>query len=279
MLGYASASKTLCEERGIPFQELWGENARHYYVHGKDNIPFHTIILPALLLGHGGSFRLPDDIISSEHLTLEGKKISTSQNWAIWAKDLVTRYHPDALRYFFIANGPEKRDTDFSWQEFVEQNNSELLGAYGNLIHRTLAFLLKYKGSAVPNGRLETEIATTIQGLYDCAGSRIESGQFRDALEDIFAFVRFGNKYFDSHQPWKTRTDAAQACDQTLFNCIQIIANLAVLLAPFLPFSSAAVCDWLHLQATWAPQWVAPGYIFPEISVLFERLETPENHK
>lgn len=273
VLGYLSASKSVCDERGIPFEEVWGQNARHYYVHGKDNIPFHTIILPSLLLGHGGELRLPDDIISSEYITLEGRKISTSQNWAIWAKDIVFRYNPDALRYFFIANGPEKRDTDFSWREFVERNNNELLGAYGNFVNRTLAFIAKYQGNTVPNGTLDDEIAAQINVSYTVVGEKIENGQLKDALDTIFEFVRFGNRYFDSNEPWKTRKDDEQKCHQTLFNCVQMIANLSILLEPFLPFSSARVSDWLTLKHVWHPQWVWAGYTLPDIGILFERLD------
>ena len=273
VLGYLSASAAVCEERGVAFEELWGEDARHYYIHGKDNIPFHTIILPSLLLGHGGGFRLPDDIISSEHVTLDGRKISTSQNHAVWGKDIIHRYSPDALRYFFIANGPEKRDTDFSWREFTERNNNELLGAYGNLVNRTLVFIAKYLGSTVPNGDVEEEIAAQIHALFPATGARIESGQFKDALEGIFEFVRFGNRYFDTNEPWKSVKDELSKCNQTLFNCVQILANLAVLLAPFLPFSSKKIFGWLSLHQEWHTQWVSSGYPLPEVSILFERLD------
>ena len=271
VLGYLSASSLVCRERGESFSELFGKNARHYYVHGKDNIPFHTIILPALLLGHGGNLRLPDDIISSEYLTLEGRKISTSQNWAIWAKDIAFRYNPDSLRYFFIANGPEKRDTDFSWREFVERNNSELVGAYGNFINRTLAFIKNYFGGIVPQGRPDPVIQNEIADLYEKAGPRIENGQLKDALDTIFNFVRSGNKYFDANQPWKTRTENQEHCCDTLFNCVQIIANLAILLYPFLPCTSERICSWLGLKNGWAFQSVHAGVRLPEISILFER--------
>lgn len=273
VLGYLSVSNVVAESRGINFKELWGSNARHYYVHGKDNIPFHTIILPALLLAHGENLRLPDDIISSEYLTLEGRKISTSQNWAIWAKDIVENYNPDSLRYFFIANGPEKRDTDFSWREFVERNNSELLGAYGNFVNRTLAFLVKYNDNTIPCGILESDIKEVIDDIYLRVGQKIEDGQFKDALEIIFDFVRFGNKYYDSTEPWKTRVTNQDKCANTLYNCVQIIANLAVLLQPFLPFSSQKIANWLNLNNEWKPQYIQEGFKFSHISILFERLD------
>lgn len=273
VLGYLSAASQVCEAGGDSFEELFGGHARHYYVHGKDNIPFHTIILPALLIGHGGHLRLPDEIISSEYLTLEGKKISTSGNWAIWAKDIVFRYQPDALRYFFIANGPEKRDTDFSWRAFAERNNSELLGAYGNFVNRTLAFIEKYFGRTIPEGSVDPGIQSRVADLYRAVGKKIEEGQLKDALDTVFEFVRYANRYFDEKQPWKTRTEAPEQCAHTLFNCVQIIANLAALLFPFLPFSSEKLFSWFGLQNAWEPLAVPAGYRLPEISVLFERVD------
>lgn len=273
VLGYLSASALAAERRSIPFYELWGENSRHYYVHGKDNIPFHTIILPSLLLAHGGNLHLPDDIISSEYLTLEGRKISTSSNWAIWVKDITDKYNPDSLRYFFIANGPEKRDTDFSWREFVERNNSELLGTYGNLINRTLAFISNYYTGIVPDGILDVEIDNIINTLFSFVGQKIENGHFKEAIDTIFDFARFGNKYFDSNEPWRTRHLNHVECENTLFNCVQIISNLAVLLNPFLPFSSSRIFAWLNINDTWGKQYVSAKHKLPEISVLFERLD------
>jgi len=224
VLGYLSASKFVAEKRGIPFAEVWGENARHYYVHGKDNIPFHTIILPALLLAEGEGFRLPDDIVSSEYVTLEGRKISTSQNWAVWAKDLADKYNPDTIRYFFTANGPEKRDTDFSFREFAERNNSELVGIWGNLVNRTLAFIKKYGSGKVPHGTLKKEIAEQVGSSYAKVGDLIASGNFKEALETAFELARFGNRFYDAGQPWKTRITDPALCDDTLYNCVQLIS-------------------------------------------------------
>lgn len=273
VLGYLSMSCEVAAQRGDSFEELWGENARHYYVHGKDNIPFHTIILPSLLLANGGNWRLPDDIISSEYLTLEGRKISTSQNWAIWAKDIANRYNPDSLRYFLLANGPEKRDTDFSWREFVNSHNGELLGAYGNLVNRSLVFINKYFENKVPAGKLDKEILQKIENLFKHIGAQIEKGCFKDAIDEIFDFIRYANKYFDSREPWKTRTGNSEHCGDTLYNCVQIIANASVLLNPFLPFSSSKIFKWLNLSAEWKPQFVPVQYELPDIEILFERID------
>ncbi len=297
VLGYLSAAKVVADKRGESFEQLFGEGAKHYYVHGKDNIPFHSIILPALLIANGSGYHLPDQIVSSEYLTLEGRKISTSQNYAIWVKDLLDHYDPDSLRYYFLANGPEKKDADFSWTEYVNNHNGEILGAYGNFINRSLAFINKYFDGKVPEaGTLESnapEGRTTEEGassttidiewderlkeLYKTTGDRIENGNFKDAIEGIFEVVRRANKYFDEKEPWKTRTTDIDSCKDTLYQCVQIIANLSVLLAPFLPFSSEKVCKWLSLNNDWEYKTVPAGYSLPETQILFERLDKSVN--
>ena len=273
VLGYLSAAKRVADERGESFEELFGEDAKHYYVHGKDNIPFHTIILPALILAHGQGLRLPDQIVSSEYLTLEGRKISTSRNYAIWITDLLDRYNPDSLRDYFLTNGPEKKDADFSWTEYVNNHNGELLGAYGNFINRSLAFINKYFDGIVPEGVISSEWEETLRNLYETTGDRIEKGNIKDAIEGVFEVVRKANKFFDDEQPWKTRTEDPEACKNTLYQCVQIIANLAVILKPYLPFSSEKVCGWLGISDDWHTKEVTVGYELSEIQILFERLD------
>lgn len=273
VLGYLSASKIATEKKNEDFCELWGKDAKHYYVHGKDNIPFHTIILPALLLGNGENWHLPDQIVSSEYLTLEGRKISTSKNYAIWVKDLLDEYEADSIRYFFLANGPEKKDADFSWREYVHSHNGELLGAYGNFVNRSLAFIIKYCDGIVPKGNKNQGIEKQIDDLYQSVGRKIEKGNFKDAIAEIFEFIRSANKFFDTEQPWITRNTDKEACDNTLYQCVQIIANLAVLLAPFTPFSSEKIFGWLNISNHWERQSVEAGYSLPEIEVLFQRID------
>jgi len=204
---------------------------------------------------------------------LEGRKISTSHNWAIWVKDIIERYDGDSIRYFLTANGPEKRDTDFSWREFVNSHNGELLGAYGNLVNRTLQFIHKYLGGIVPNGEKDAQITERIETLFQSCAAEIEQGNFKQALDSIFEFIRYGNKYFDTEQPWITRTENNKKCQETIYNCMQIIANLAILLNPFLPFSSSKIISWLSLNECWSPQFIASGYGIPQPEILFERLD------
>lgn len=279
VLGYLSASAAFCEERGIPFEAVFGENALHYYVHGKDNIPFHTIILPALLLAEGSGLHLPDVIVSSEYATLEGRKISTSRNHAVWVRDLAAQYNPDAIRYFFLANGPERRDMDFTFRAFAEQNNTELVGAWGNFVNRTLAFIRKYLGNTVPDGTPDPAVMRETARAFSEVSDKIEKARIREALDTAFELVRFGNKYYDRNEPWKTRTSAPEACADTLYNCTCLIANLAVLLSPFLPFSSEKLIRWLGLSTHWAVQAATPGKPLPEISILFSRIEPPSDEE
>jgi methionyl-tRNA synthetase len=274
VLGYLSDCYALCNLKGVDFYEFWN-SARQYYVHGKDNIPFHTIILPSLLLGRTDvNLKLPDDIISSEYLTLEGRKISTSGNWAIWAKDILERYNPDSIRYFLISNGPEKRDTDFTWREFINSHNGELLGAYGNFVNRSLVFIRKYFENKVPDASGNSCIISSLTGLYTGIGDLIREGCFKEALDTIFAFIRTANKYFDEEQPWITIKSDIEKCKETLNTCVQIIANLSHLLEPFLPFSSAKVRDILKIrEAKWQYTQVDPGLELGPVQILFERID------
>lgn len=274
--GYLSASKQWAKEYNCNWEPFWKDSKDSltaYYVHGKDNILFHTIIWPAILLGVKG-LHLPDRIISSEYLTLEGKKFSTSRNWAVWLPDILSRYDSDSIRYFLIANGPEKRDTDFSWREFIYSHNGELLGAFGNFVNRTLAFINKSFNGHVPNGRLEGEYVTDINHLYQQSGALIEDGQLKEALELIFSFVRQSNKFFDEQKPWAQFKQNKELCGNTLYHCVQIIANLANLLQPFLPFSCEKIRGFLNLgPASWSFISVPVNQQINKIDLLFERID------
>lgn len=274
--GYLSASKQWAAETGGSWESFWLEGKDDivaYYVHGKDNIPFHTVVWPALLLGVGG-LHLPDRIVSCEYMTLEGKKFSTSNNWAVWVPDTLSRYQPDSIRYFLIANGPEKRDTDFSWREFIHSHNGELLGAFGNFVNRTLAFIGKAFDGYVPDGQFGSEWRSRTEELYGSAGALIEEGRLKEALESIFAYVRGANKYFDERKPWVLIKENRDECGATLYECVQIIANLANLLHPFLPFACAKIRSFLTLeQPEWRIAAVPANRSLNRIELLFERIE------
>ncbi|MBN2852054.1 MAG: methionine--tRNA ligase [Clostridia bacterium] len=272
VLGYLSTCLSWCHNDYEKFIQFWN-NSRHIYVHGKDNVPFHTIILPSLLIANKEGYKLPDEIISSYHLTFEGRKISTSQNWAVWVNDLIGKYNPDAIRYYLIAKGPEKRDADFTWEEFIYSNNSELLGAYGNFINRTLVFIKKKYDYQVPEGKTDNILTKRVKQLFINIGEKIEESRFKEAINEIFEFVRESNKYFDSEKPWITINSDKANCDETIHNCIYIIINLAILLKPFLPISSEKIIKEFNLENGWKEQEVKSGVRIAEPEILFERLE------
>lgn len=273
VLGYLTVSEKWGKENNKNCSDYWNSSSISYYIHGKDNIPFHTIILPALLRGTGPE-RNPDKVISSEYVTLEGKKISTSNNWAIWVPDIVDRYNSDLIRYFFIANGPERRDADFTWREFINKNNGELLGAYGNLVNRTLVFVKKNFNSKVPKGKVEESIKSTIEELYKNIGENIEEGNLKSGIERIFTFIRSINKYFDEEMPWITIKQDNKQCENTIYNCLYAIVNLANLLNPFLPESSEKIKSWFHCEENrWKEIQLNSGVNISNFHVLFERLD------
>ena len=275
VLGYLTATATLCDAQSIDFRSVYGEeaDAKHYYVHGKDNIPFHTIILPALLLAQGDGWHLPDEIISAEYLTLDGSKISTSRGHVIRAADLIAQYDPDAIRYFLLANGPERRDADFSLREFVKQNNAELVGGWGNFVNRTLAFLQKYRDGVLPQKEISASLRERVEPAFGKVGACIEKGSLKEALDEIFSLVHLGNRHYDAAQPWVTRLSDPDACDRALADCVYLIANLAVLLHPFLPFSCDKLFAQLGVSDVWQAQSPTAHTLPDDISVLYPRLE------
>lgn len=270
--GYYSASKEWAKNYKTEDKPYWTEETISYYVHGKDNIPFHTLIWPAILLGIN-SPTLPTRIISNEYLTLEKRKLSTSQNWAVWIPDILERYHPDTIRYFLTINAPENRDTDFSWREFIYSHNSELLGAYGNLVNRTFKFVEKFYEGNIPVSKIDKQIINQTEKLYKEVAKLIEKGHFKLALETIFFYIRFGNKYFDAQKPWIQLKEEELACKGTIANCVYIIGNTAQILSPFLPFSSEEVKNYLQIdEFSWQPIYPASVKL-QTISPLFERID------
>ena len=279
VLGYLSASKQWAEEKSTSddWEKFWrNEDITSYYIHGKDNIPFHSLILPALLKGIDDKLHLPDRIISSEYLMIEGKKLSTSRNWAVWVPYILKNYHPDSIRYYLSINGPEKRDCNFSWSEFIHSHNGELLGAYGNLVNRVLVFIEKKYSGQIPEGTVDKDIKAKILKLYSKVGKQIEDGNFKKSLEDIFSFIRSINKYFDSEEPWVTVKEDQERCRSTIYNCVLVIANLSTLLDPFLPFSSQKVREFLSLtesKCNWGYTEVQKGKEIGNIDTLFDRID------
>ena len=273
VMGYLTASIKCLEKRDEDYLEYWnGEDSRIYFVHGKDNIPFHTIIFPAILSGLGIK-NINLRVISSEYLKLEGKNFSAVKNWAIWSDYIVEKYNVDSIRYYLLYNSPERSDTDFTWREFINTINNYLVGALGNFVNRTLLFSKRNFNSRIPKGNMPQKLQEDILNLYFDVGDKIEEGKFKSALEDIFNFIRKANKLFDDEKPWISIEKNRKKCEETIYICIQIIINLSNLLEPFMPFTCKKIRSFLGLnEPIWSYVEKKEG-IIKDIEILFERVD------
>jgi methionyl-tRNA synthetase len=291
--GYLSATKEWAQLKGQPdaWKEWWIQEdgqpmpSKSYYFIGKDNISFHTIIWPAMLIGYGG-LNLPYDVPANEFLTGEsGEKGSTSRGGGgvPWLPDMLERYAPDPIRYFMAANAPETRDTAFSWAEFYRRNNDELVATYGNLAHRVLTFTARNFESKVPQpGALTEQDKAMLQSAKDAfgrAGELIEACRFKEALREVMSVASEANRYLDETAPWKAfKTDPARAAT-SLYVTLSVINMLKILTAPFLPFSAQTLHEMLgytgdiHKEQWAAPELPAGQPLGANIAPLFEKLD------
>ena len=252
VIGYLSAAVEWAERSGNPdaWEDFWkDDDTKAYYFIGKDNIPFHSIIWPAMIMAYGG-LNLPYDVPANEFLSLENRKFSTSQNWALWVPDYLDSYDPDPLRYMLSINMPETGDTDFSWNEFVRRNNDELVATYGNLVNRVLRFTYRNFDGQVPVDAAppeDAEIAlldSARQAMADVDNSLYHT-RFRAGISRAFALAQECNRYLDSRAPWQSiKTDRADA-GRSLGTAIRVLNCLKVILSPYLPFTSQKVHEFL----------------------------------
>ncbi len=250
LLGYISATKDWAMNV-VKDPERWrrfwlDENTKLYCFIGKDNLFFHTILFPALLIAHG-DYILPYNVVVNEFVNLEGEKLSTSRGWVVWLHDLLEEYDPDVVRYYATAIAPETRDTDFKWEDFMEKINGELIGTYGNFIHRVLTFIYSRMEGVVPEpGELDErdqEILSSRIKFAEEVGKRIEECEFKAGLKTILRLAQEGNRYLNETAPWANPEKA----DTALYVLVQIVYALAVISAPYLPFTSQRILDYLNL--------------------------------
>ena len=285
VIGYLSASKEWALITGEPdrWKEFWQNDCRSYYFMGKDNIPFHTIIWPAMLMGYGG-LNLPYDVPANEYVNLEGLKLSTSRNWAVWLPDYLDRYEPDPLRYAMAADMPETSDSDFSWREYVRRNNDELVATYGNLVHRVLTMVSRNFDGTVPDpGSLDELSSALIEQAHERfgeTGKHIEGCHFRAALQSAMGLAQAANRYLDERAPWRAIKADRQHAGTTLWTGLSIINCLKTALCPFLPFSSERLHGMLGLPGTlqddgwrWDPDSLRPGHKLGRAEQLFAKLD------
>ena len=252
VIGYLSAAIEWAHNRGTPeaWHEWWDGDkpSRVYNFIAKDNIFFHTLIWPAMLMGYGGC-QLPYDVPANEFLTLEGRKISSSRNWAVWAPDYLERYDPDPLRYYLTVQAPESADVDFSWQEFLDRNNNELVGTWGNLAHRMLTFAYKNFDQAIPRPSQLSDIDQAAirqaEEAFGLVGADINACRFRSALQRTMSVAREANRYLDTTAPWKVLNSNPEGAATATYVALRVIDSLKTLFSPFLPFSSQRLHEYL----------------------------------
>ena len=236
VIGYLSASVEWAESNGVSWESYWNEETKHYYFIGKDNIPFHTIIWPGMLMAHGG-LKLPDNVPANEYLLLGGEKFSKSRGISINVRDFLKLYEPDVIRYYLASNMPEDRDSEFSFEDFIDKNNNELVANLGNFVHRVLSFSYSNFGS-IPSGSLDPRVREEIERAFSEVGSEIERFRFKEGIRRIMTLSSFGNLYFYETEPWKSVKENEQECRNAIYSSAQIVVALSVLLSPYLPFTS-----------------------------------------
>ena len=284
-IGYISSTKEWADTQGKDWETYWKDpNTQLVHFIGKDNIVFHCIIFPIMLKAHGG-YILPENVPANEFLNLEGRKISTSKNWAVWLHEYLEEFpqQQDVLRYVLTANAPENKDNDFTWKEFQARNNNELVAIYGNFINRVVVLTHKYFAGKVPQPHAQTtEDQTTLKALQTAPekiGDAIEHYKFREASQALMNLARLGNKYLADEEPWKKIKTDPDRVATILYNALQIAATLALVSEPLLPFTAVKLKKMLQLEGkSWADladnrPLLVVGQSLEEASLLFEKIE------
>ena len=286
-IGYISNTKELCDaqpEKWGPWQKWWQDpTSRLVHFIGKDNIVFHCIVFPTMLKAHG-DYILPDNGPSNEFLNLENDKISTSRNWAVWLHEYLVDFpgKQDVLRYVLTANAPETKDNNFTWKDFQDRNNNELVAVYGNFVNRALQLTKKYFNGVVPEcGELQEVDLKTIEEFKDVkqkVEALLDTFKFRDAQKEAMNLARIGNKYITDCEPWHVAKTDMERVKTILYLSLQLVANLEIAFEPFLPFSSARLREMLNITDTdWAQlgstELLKPGHQLGTPALLFEKIE------
>ena len=286
-IGYISNTKELCDsqpEKWGPWQKWWQDgDTRLVHFIGKDNIVFHCLIFPVMMKAHGG-YIMPDNVPANEFLNLENDKISTSRNWAIWLHEYLKDFpgKQDVLRYVLTANAPETKDNNFTWKDFQERNNSELVAIYGNFVNRALQLTKKYWNGKVPAcGEMTDTDQHTIAEFKDVKGKveeLLDNFKFREAQKEAMNLARIGNRYITECEPWKVWKTDPKRVETILYVALQLTANLSIAFEPFLPFSSSRLrkmlnlegCDWEQLGSS---EILTAGHQLAEPGLLFEKID------
>ena len=283
-IGYITNTKVWAERNGKNWEDYWkSTDSRLIHFIGKDNIVFHCIIFPIILKEHG-DFILPHNVPANEFMNLEGDKISTSRNWAVWLHEYIQDFpgRQDEMRYVLCSIMPEQKDSEFTWTDFRDRVNNELADILGNFVNRVFVLTHKYYSGVVPElsgtrMEAETNAATEARRAYDAVGAAIEHFKFREALAEAMNIARAGNKLLTETEPWKLMKTDSAATARILHSCLNMVADAAAALSPFLPFTSAKILSALHVTAkSWddviQSEQITSGHTIGELPILFEKI-------
>lgn len=286
VIGYLSASiewskssKNLSQNKEL-WKDWWiNPDSKHFYFQGKDNIPFHTIILPAILMG-SGEYNLPYDVVANEYLNFSGKQFSKSENWAVWVSDFLKEYDSESLRYYLSSIMPESSDSDFTWESFFDSNNNELVATFGNLVNRIQSLIKNNFNNIVPHTKnlddIDNNMISDIKNSFESTGNFLEKRQFRNGLKEIMSLAKLGNRYIDQKEPWSTVKTNSQMASNTLWVGANLISNLGVLIAPYLPKTSIKIANMFNFEnniSDWKYREIQSGIVIENIKPLFKKIE------
>ena len=283
VLGYMTTGKFVAESRGIDFNEYMKQdgNLNAYYVHGKDNIPFHTVIFPALQMAINPEWSLPTHIVSSEYINMkneksnEEEKMSKSVGNIVSVHELAELYPADAVRFYMILNNPERRDTAFSKADLIQNYNKVLAGGFGNFVNRNLSFIKKKFASVVPAGKVDEEVRAHVQELYKSLGEKYDNAELRSVSEAMVELIGYANKYYDDQKPWiQAKEEDLTAFGNTTASCLYLMANMANLFAPIIPEGCEKLAKVLQMgELSWNEATLPETFEIGELPILYARID------
>ena len=277
VLGYLSTGLEVAETRNINFDKFMSDdnkNLKTYYVHGKDNIPFHTTIFPALLLALKNNYRLPDYIVSSAYVNLNDEKMSKSKGNLITVNELLKKFNSDTLRFYFSFKGPETNDMNCSILDIVQTHNKYLVGIIGNFVNRNLSFVNKKFSGIIKEGIIDNDIINNTRKCYQEVGALFSNAEIKKAVSQIVEYVTYANKYYDSMQPWIKVKDDIDEFNNITYTCVYMIANIANLIAPILPKASKKIKNMLNLKPySWNEEKIKGDIKINNLDVIYNKLD------
>ncbi|MBE7074793.1 MAG: methionine--tRNA ligase [Clostridiales bacterium] len=275
VMGYLSAGEQAAKNLGINFEDfMHDKNTTSYYVHGKDNIVFHTIILPALLGAIDENISMPERIIASEYVNMGGDKMSKSKGNLITVNTLLANFDPDSIRYYFCLNNPEKRDMNFDLADYISIHNKHLVGGYGNFVNRNLSFLAKKFEGKLPALNLDAEVKTVVEKTYKEIKELFINGEIKEATTKLYDYVQYANKYYDTNEPWVLAKTDLEKFNKVTSNCLYLIANMANLYEPIMPKRTKIVSELLGFNSNnFEPVVYDANKTVCNVPLLFQRIE------